>query len=196
MQAVKQRLAIWREVAWRPWWLLVTALFGFAANADQIADWFGAPDAFRVANVLPQLEGRTWLILWLFATVAVLLESIYKVTLQRNELRAELDKKRENQELSDKMSDHHEYAVHELLNKAPKSDDEIEAWQQKERQWRKSCLNDMRKYKCTKQEKRHVQTLGLIKPIVQGPTPAITHELNMLITRMSRIADIAGKYGS
>jgi hypothetical protein len=110
-------------------------------------------------------------------------------------LKAELFRKRRNQDLSDKMSDHHEYAVHELLAKAPNTPLELEAWITKEKKWRESCLNDMRRFNCSTQEKRHVQTLGLVPMVMQHEVRAIEHQLSMLVTRMARIADIASKYG-
>jgi hypothetical protein len=110
-------------------------------------------------------------------------------------LKTTLLAKRHNQKLSDLLSDKHEYAVHELLNKVPATDTDFDAWLDKENEWTKGTLDIMRQHGCTTQEIRHVHTLGLIQMIPLSPNPAISHQLSMLVTRMGRIADIAGRYG-
>ncbi len=149
-----------------------------------------------IANRIPQFSGETWTILWLVMTVMVLLESVYQVTLMRNRYSVQLDTRKANQELSDKMSDHHGYAVHELLNKPPQSEADLDYWMTREKTWRDSVVNEMRKHGYSKQEERHVRTLGLVTTFAQSPAgPAVSHQLSMLVTRMDRIADVAGKYG-
>ena len=149
-----------------------------------------------IANRIPQFSSETWTILWLVMTVMVLLESVYQVTLMRNRYSVQLDTRKANQELSDKMSDHHGYAVHELLNKPPQSEADLDYWMTREKTWRDSVVNEMRKHGCSKQEEHHVRTLGLVTTFAQSPAgPAVSHQLSMLVTRMGRIADVAGKYG-
>ena len=53
----------------------------------------------------------------------------------------------------------------------------------------------MREHGCSKQQIRHVHTLGIIQIIPLHPQPLVSHQLSMLATRLTRIADIAREYG-
>ena len=64
-----------------------------------------------------------------------------------------------------------------------------------EDEWLKSVLSIMREHGCTKQQIRHVHTLGIIQMIPLHKEPLISHQLSMLATRLTRIADIAWQYG-
>lgn len=190
------RFRIWRRELWRPWWGVVTGILALAANWDRIAGWFGYIDRYGIGNVIQRIDSRTWLILWLSLTVVVILERVYRLAVNRDGLSAQLNKVRTDQELSDLLSDKHDHAVHELLNKPPTTQDEFDAWLKAEAEFTKSVLDIMRQRGCTKQEWRHVHTLGVIPMLPLNPNPAIAHQLSMLVVRMGRIADIAGKYGS
>jgi len=110
-------------------------------------------------------------------------------------LRADAAQVRSNQELSDLLSDMHEYGVHELLNKPPTNFLELPEWSKKEAEFTAKALKIMKDYGCTKQEIRHVHTIGLVQMLPLSENPGIAHQLSMLVTRLGRIADIAGKYG-
>jgi hypothetical protein len=118
---------------------------------------------------------------------------VYHLAVDRDGLKARLEKDTSNQDLSDVLSDKHEYGIHELLNKPPTTQPEFDAWLEKEVAFTQSVLQIMDQYHCSKQERRHVHTLGVIQMIPLNPNPAIAHQLSMLVTRLGRIADIAGK---
>lgn len=193
--AITHRLHVWQEAFGKRWVGVTALIFALVSNADTVAGWLGLESRFGFTALSSKLAPKTWVVLGLLLTVWVLLESVYQVAVERDAARVQLKTEKRNQELSDKMSDHHEFAVHELLNKPPTNFLELEPWQKREKEWRARVIQDMHQSPCSKQERRHVETLGLVTPFVQAATPAITHELNMLITRMARIADIAGKYG-
>ena len=195
MDAIKQRFTVWWHEAIRPWWLVVSAAFAILANLDTLISWLGFGDAFGVQTLLSRVTTRTWLDLWLVVTVVVLLESLYRVALARDVARTDLERNRQNQVLSDLLSDKHEHGVHELLNKQPQNQAEFEVWLKLEDEWLKSILSIMREHGCTKQQIRHVQTLGIIQMIPLHKEPLISHQLSMLATRLTRIADIARQYG-
>ena len=82
-----------------------------------------------------------------------------------------------------------------MLNKKPQTPAEFDAWLKAEDEWLKSVLTIMREHGCTKQQIRHVHTLGIIQMIPLHPEPLVSHQLSMLATRLTRIADIARQYG-
>jgi len=195
MGDIKRLFTIWRHDALRPWWLFVSAAFAVLASLDTLISWTGFDDAFGVRVLFSRVTMRTWLELWLLVTIGVLLQSVYRVALARDTARSDLDRKRQNQVLSDLLSDKHEYGVHELLNKQPQTQEQFEGWLKLEDEWLKSVLSIMRKHGCTKQQIRHVHILGIIPMIPLHKKPLISHRLSMLVTRLSRIADIARQYG-
>jgi hypothetical protein len=192
---VTRRFSVWWREALRPWWLVVSAVFAAAANLDMLATWVGLGDQFGVRALIPRLAARTWWALWLVATIIVLLESLYRVARARDAAKAELEKKRRDQVLSDLLSDKHEYGVHELLNRQPQTPETFEAWLKAESEWLKSVLAIMREHGCTTQQIRHVHTLGLIQMFPLHQEPLVAQQLSMLATRLTRIADIARQYG-
>lgn len=145
--------------------------------------------------MISRVSTRTWWEVWLLMTGAVLMEALYRVAVARDAARGELEKNRRNQALSDLLSDKHEYGVHELLNKQPQTTEEFEAWLKAEDEWLKSVLAIMREHGCTTQQIRHVHTLGIIQMIPLHKEPLVSHQLSMLATRLTRIADIARQYG-
>jgi hypothetical protein len=192
------RFEVWRETAWRRWWVVMTGAFALAANWDTIVGWFGAADTMGMAKQIPKLEAKTWWILWLLLTVIVLLEAIYRLGCETHKIRAELSKKRQDQTLSDLLSDKHDYAIHELLNKPPIPDNEesFKAWDQRVHQWTQQTIEIMKQYNCTKQDIRGVNSLGLFPMIpTLHKNPGVVHAMSMLVERMQRIGDVARKYG-
>jgi hypothetical protein len=81
------------------------------------------------------------------------------------------------------------------LNKHPTTQAEFEEWLERENTWTKETLNILKAGGCTKREIRHVHTLGLIPMYGLSPNTSINHQLNMVVVRCGRIADIAAKYG-
>ena len=195
MAGVAQRLKIWWQDALRRWWLFASAAFAILANFDTLVSWLGVGELFGVRALIAGVSARAWWELWLLFTLAVLLESLYRVARSRDDARKEVEKTRRNQALSDLLSDKHEYGVHELLNKQPTTQTEFEAWLKAEDEWLKSVLSIMRDHGCTKQQIRHVHTLGIIHMIPLHSEPLVSHQLSMLATRLTRIADIAREYG-
>lgn len=195
MGDLKRRFTIWWHDALRPWWLVVSAAFVVLANLDTLISWAGFDETFGVRVLLSRVTTRTWLELWLLVTVGVLLESVYRVALARDTARSDLNRKRQNQVLSDVLSDKHEHGIHELLNKQPQTQQEFEGWLKLENEWLKSVLSIMREHGCTKQQIRYVHTLGIIQMIPLHKDPLISHRLSMLVMRLSRIADVARQYG-
>ena len=188
-------MAVWKEAFGKRWVGVTVLVFALVSNADTVLGWLGVQSRFGVVVLSAKLSPKTWIILGLTLTIGVLLESVYRVAVERDTARSQLKTERRNQDLSDKMSDHHEHAVHELLNKPPKTPADLDAWKVRVKDWEDSVYKVMRSHGCSKQEKRHVQTLGLINVMPLSSDPAIAHALSMLVTRMGRIADIAGKYG-
>lgn len=195
MADVRPRLTIWWHDALRPWWLVASGVFAILANLDTLVSWTGFGDVWGVRALISGVTTRTWWELWLLVTLGVVLESLYRVALSRDAARADLERNRRNQALSDLLSDKHEYGVHELLNKQPQTQTEFEAWLKAEDEWLKSVLSIMREHGCTKQQIRHVHTLGIIQMIPLHKEPLVSHQLSMLATRLTRIADIARQYG-
>jgi hypothetical protein len=193
--AVGKRLSVWWHEALKPWWLVVSALFAVTANFDTIVGWVGLSDRLGVPSLVPKLGAGAWWGLWLLTTLFVLLESLYRVASARDALQKDAEKTRRNQALSDLLSDKHEYGVHELLNKPPTNATEFETWLKAENVWLKSVLSIMREHSCTTQQIRHVHTLGVIQMIPFHQDPQVSHQLSMLVTRLTRIADIARQYG-
>lgn len=192
----RSRWIVWKEAFWHPWVGQIWGVYTLAALLDRITGWTGLQTRFGVVAISSRLSRQNWFIAALFLTIYVLLQSLYRVVVERDVARRQLRTEKRNQELSDLMSDHHEYAVHELLNKTPANFLELhDIWEPREREWRKRVMKDMERFECSKQERRHVDTLGLVTPILQHEDPSVMHALNMLVTRMARIADIAGKYG-
>ena len=189
------RFSVWWRDALRPWWLAMSAVFAVAANLDTLAGWVGVGDQVGIRALMPRLAAKSWWLLWLVATVLVLLESLYRVARSRDAAKTELDRKRRDQVLSDLLSDKHEYGVHELLNTPPQTQEAFEDWLKAEREWLKTVLAIMREHGCTTQQIRHVHTLGLIQMIPLHPEPLVSHQMSMLATRLGRIADIARQYG-
>ena len=62
-------------------------------------EWTGAT-SLAIAALIPRLDGKTWLILWLVGTIGVLLEALYRVTKQRDSVLRKLRHKEKNQGLS------------------------------------------------------------------------------------------------
>jgi hypothetical protein len=195
MGEAQRRFKVWWQDALRPWWLFVSAAFALLANLDTLVGWTGLGDVFGVRALISRVSTRTWWDLWLAVTTGIVLEALYRVARSRDAAKAELEKNRRNQGLSDLLSDKHEYGVHELLNEQPKTPAEFEAWLKAEDEWLKSVLAIMREHGCTKQQIRHVHTLGIIQMIPLHPEPKVSHQLSMLATRLTRIADIAREYG-
>ena len=175
--------------------LFVSAAFAILANFDTLVSWTGLGDVFGVRTLISRVSTRTWWELWLLVTVGVLLEALYRVAGSRDAAKADLERNRRNQALSDLLSDKHEYGIHELLNKQPQTPAELEAWLKAEDEWLRSVLAIMREHGCTKQQIRHVHTLGIIQMIPLHPELRVSHQLSMLVTRLTRIADIAREYG-
>jgi hypothetical protein len=195
MTEIRQRAQVWWQDGVRRWWIVASAAFAILANLDTIVGWLGIEELLGVRALLSRVGARTWFELWLLFTIAVLLESVWRVARSRDAANRQLERNRRNQELSDLLSDRHEYGVHELLNKQPKTDDEFAAWLKAEDDWLKGVLAIMREHGCTKQQIRHVHTLGIIQMIPLHPEPRVSHQLSMLATRLTRIADIAREYG-
>jgi hypothetical protein len=195
MTNIRVRVGVWWRDALRRWWVVVSAAFAILANFDTIVSWTGLGEVLGVRALVSRVTTRTWFELWLLFTAAVLLEAVYRTARTRDAARAELAKTRRNQQLSDLLSDKHEYGIHELLNKQPQTPAEFEAWLKAEDEWLKSVLAIMREHGCTKQQIRHVHTLGIIQMIPLHPEPKVSHQLSMLATRLTRIADISREYG-
>ena len=195
MSEVRRRFAVWWQDALRRWWLGVSAAFAILANLDTLVSWTGFGDVWGVRALISRITTRTWWELWLVFTLGVVLESLYRVARSRDVARADLERNRRHQALSDLLSDKHEYGVHELLNKHPQTTEEFQAWLKAEDEWLKSVLSIMREHGCTKQQIRHVHTLGIIQMIPLHKEPLVSHQLSMLATRLTRIADIARQYG-
>jgi len=195
MADVRRRLTLWWYDALRPWWLVVSGVFAILANLDTLVSWTSFGDVWGVSALISRVTTRTWWELWLLVTLGVVLDSLYRVALSRDAARADLEKNRRNQALSDLLSDKHEYGVHELLNKQPQTSAELETWLKAEAEWLKSVLSIMREHRCTKQQIRYVHTLGIIQMIPLHKEPLVSHQLSMLATRLTRIADIARQYG-
>lgn len=140
---LRHRLRIWRRELVRPWWGALTAILTLAANWDRFAGWFGYNDRYGLAKFIRRIDGETWFVLWLALTAVVLLNRVYHLAVDRDGLKAQLEKVRSNQELSDLLSDKHEYGVHEMLNKPPTSQAEFDAWLKNEAEFTQSVLQIM-----------------------------------------------------
>lgn len=195
MIGLRERARVWWRDGVRRWWIVASAAFAILANIDTLVSWLGLGELYGIRALVSTIGTRTWWEIWLVFTVVVLLEALWRVARDRDAAKAQLDTNRRNQKLSDLLSDKHEYGVHELLNKQPKTDAELEAWLKAEDQWLKSVLAIMRDYGCTKQQIRHVHTLGIIQMIPLHLEPRVSHQLSMLATRLTRISDIARAYG-
>ena len=116
---------------------------------------------------------------------------------ERDETRRTLAQKRENQALSDLMSEQWEVGVHELLNRPPGLGEvELNKWREAVRRWQRKTLDIMTEHKCTAQDMRSVRVIGLaqIIPTLHSEWPA-SHAMSMFAAQLSRVADIARKYG-
>jgi hypothetical protein len=192
---LSDRFRIWRRELWGPWFGALSGIIALAANWDRFANWFGYSKNFGLANYIGEIHVKTWFTLWCLLTIAVTLERLYHVALKRDGLEADAATVRSNQDLSDFLSDMHEHGVHELLNKPPANFLEVPDWSTKEAAFTAKVLKRMKDSGCTKQECRHVHTIGLVQVMPLSPNPGIAHQLSMLVIRLGRIADIAGKYG-
>lgn len=111
---------------------------------------------------------------------------------------AALTLKRENQVLSDLMSEQWEFGIHELLNKPPVANnrDSFKQWQDSVKRWAQKTVSLMKDHGCTKQDIRSVKVIGLA-PLI--PTLhaefVVAHAMSMAAAQIDRVADIARKYG-
>lgn len=193
--ALGGRLRVWHGEVSERWIAGVGILLAALGNLDALINWAGLSDRFGVGQFFARIDWRVWIVLWLLFTLVTVLEALFHAASAREAAAKQLEEKQHNQQLSDKMSDHHEWGVHELLNKPPTTPEEIEAWRKKEKGWVESTLREMRSHNCSKQEKRHVQTLGLFPQYQLHPDPQVSLLLSMTAIRLQRIADIASKYG-
>lgn len=195
MRALNDRLGAWHRELSKRWLAGIAVLFGFTANLDTVLGWFNLSES-GVASFIGRVDWRTWVVLWLCFSMIVVLEALFAAASERDSARGALEGRKRSQEFSDRMSDHHEHGIHELLNKppGPRAQD-FEEWRLREKDWNESILKDMRAHHCSTQEIRHVQTLGLFPMFNLHPDPKISLLLTMVVTRCQRIADIAAKYG-
>lgn len=114
----------------------------------------------------------------------------------RDEANAALALKRDNQVLSDLMSEQWEFAVHELLNKKLTDDQSFREWRDSVKRWAAKTVEIMKEHGCTKQDIRSVKVIGLA-PLIPTlhPNPVIAHAMSMVAAQIDRVADIARKYG-
>jgi hypothetical protein len=88
MPSIVARLRAWKEVVWRPWVWVLTALYALLQLYQSFkGEWLTgeAQEKWRLPKILPTLRWWQWVIGWLVLFVAVVLEGSYRAIRDRDE---------------------------------------------------------------------------------------------------------------
>jgi hypothetical protein len=111
---------------------------------------------------------------------------------EATQLREQLSDYQDHRGLADELTERCEWATHELLNKAPANgqmpDDH---WFMNALDWRDTVLKILSRYKCTKQEFNHFDT---INGYDLGAFRGVHQDVAMIFVRVRRAGDIANDH--
>jgi len=111
----------------------------------------------------------------------------------RGRLAIELSERRDCQKIADMLTDRHQYGVHQILHKLPKSNEELPTWNGWVANWLQELMMVMRDVGCSPQDINHVGTISAVDlPIVVGT--AIEVAVRMHAVRLERVLDVSKKY--
>jgi hypothetical protein len=150
------------------------------------------------------LTADQWRYLWFGGIVLVIFSVQAFATLYRKNagLQSELDaalakleKRRVDLILADRLTEHYEYGITDILNKPPESENDFkDRWLSEEKKWTEKALNLMKQHGCTKQDLTHVRMIGVFNVLNLHPHGPANHALSMFVVRLGRVADISTKY--
>jgi len=121
------------------------ALIGFVADTQR---WQIDP------RVLYALSGAFFL--W------ALVKTFHDVRLERDRYSDAMKEHRDCQTIADYLTKQHEYGIHQLLHKPPKSVDELPQWNRWVENWNEGIFVEMEKLACTPQDLNHVRTISIL----------------------------------
>ena len=199
------RRAVVKTIFWRPivgWVAAGWGAYGITAVIDdqisRFPSWFQS--AWKAVYVLPDMSLRAWIDIALMIIAVAAVEGAYRFVKRDwsrlQELEEVFKRRTEHQELADKLSDQHDHGIHQLLNKPPKTSDDVDGWLAADHDWTEETLRIMRNHGCTKQDLFHVRNIGLFPVIGLHPNELMDRRLSMLAVRLDRIGDMISKYAA
>jgi hypothetical protein len=134
MPHLRPRLSVWKEIFWKPWLVVVAAIYS-SGQVWQFIRGELRPDiqeSLRIFNLIPKLSWQTWAIGWLLLFLIVTLEGAYRAIARRDRL---------TEGVGGKLTELRETAIVGLFNRPVRTDQELKTLQSDIEKWTNETLS-------------------------------------------------------